>query len=283
MDDRDADVLPGRRPVLEALLAGRPLRKILIARGVRPGGTIRAILQEARRRDVVVQFVAGQRLADLAVGSPHQGVVAFVSAKAFTSVEEILATARTRQEAPFVLVLDGVESPANLGAVLRTAEGAGVHGVIIPRHRAVGLTPAVAKASSGAIEYVPVAQVTNVARTLEGLKEAGLWVVGADPNAHEVYHRMRLVPPLALVMGGEGRGLGRVVKEHCDGLVRLPMRGRISSLNVAVAAGVLLYEVRRQQAGSEAASSPPEPAKGAIGGPVKETHSRDPLNLPNAP
>ncbi len=250
MGDRDSDVLPGRRSVLEALRAGRPLRKILVDRAARHSGTIRAILQEARSRDLVVQVVDRHRLDALVPGRPHQGVVALVSAKALVSVEEILAVPRARGEPPFVLVLDGVESPMNLGAVLRTAEGAGVHGVIIPKHRAVGLTGAVAKTSAGAIEYVPVAQVTNVARTLDDLVGMGLWVVGADPGAEAVYHDVRLLPPLAIVLGGEARGLGRLVKEHCDVLVRLPMKGHISSLNIAVVAGVLLYEVQRQLGGA---------------------------------
>ncbi len=251
MVESDAEVVPGRRAVLEALRAGRPLRKILFATGTRPGGSIGAILQEARHRDVLVQYVAGARLDALVHGIPHQGVVALTSAKATVSVEEILATARARKESPFLLVLDELQSPANLGAVLRTANGAGVHGVIIPKHRAVGLTSAVAKTSAGAIEYVPVAQVTNIVRTLEVLKEEGIWVVGADPSATEAYFRVRLAPPVAVVLGGEERGLGRLVKEACDVLVQIPMKGQISSLNVTVVAGVLLYEAQRQQGTAE--------------------------------
>ncbi len=256
MKDRDLDVLPGRRAVLEALRARRPLRKLLVAKAARHGGIIRAILQEARSQNILVQFIDGHRLDALVPGRPHQGVVALVSAKPLVSVDEILALARRREEAPIVVVLDGVESPMNFGAVLRTAEGAGVHGVIIPKHRAVGLTGAVAKTSAGAIEYIPVAQVTNIVRTLEELKTGGLWIVGADPGARDVYYQVRLLPPLAVVLGGEERGLGRLVKEHCDLLVRLPMKGQISSLNVAVAAGVLLYEVQRQLAGGKGKVTP---------------------------
>ncbi len=242
---QESEAIPGRRAVLEALRSsGRPLRKVLVSRTAH-GGTIREILQEARQRDVVVQFVDEHRLDRLAHAVRHQGVVGLALAKPLVSVAEILAAARRRTQPPFVLVLDGVEDPANLGAIIRTAEGAGVHGVVIPKHRAAGLTPAVARTSAGALEYLPVAQVTNITRTLGELKEAGLWVVGADPTAGELYHRARLVPPLALVMGGEGKGLSRLVREHCDILVRLPMRGRVASLNVAVAAGVLLYEVVR--------------------------------------
>lgn len=254
------DAVPGRRAVLEALHAGRPLRKILITRTARHSEIIHEILQSARRRGVVVQFADRQRLDELAPTGHHQGVIALAAAKSLATVEEILAVARARDQPPFVLVLDGVEDPANLGAVIRTAEGAGVHGVIIPKHRAVSLTPTVARTSAGALEHLPVAQVTNISRTLDELKAAGLWVVGADPDASEIYHRVRLVTPLAVVMGGEGRGLGRLVREHCDLLVRLPMRGKISSLNVAVATGVLLYEVVRQT--SEAGAG----VKGSVAG-----------------
>lgn len=235
------DTLPGRHAVLEALRGGRPLRKVLIARSAH-GTAIREILGEAKSRGVPVQFVDPRHLE--AHGA--QGVVAFTSARPTVGIDDILAAAEARAQAPLVVVCDGIEDPANLGAILRTAEVAGVHGVVIPRHRAVGLTPAVAKASVGAIEHVPVAQVANLVRALEELKAAGLWVAGADPDAETVYHKARLIPPLALVVGGEHRGLSRLVREHCDLLVRLPMHGRIASLNVSVAAGVLLYEVLRQ-------------------------------------
>ena len=241
----DHDVLAGRRAVLEALRADRPLRKILLTRSAH-GGTIRAILQEAKQHDIFVQFVDERRLDHLAQGAPHQGVIALTSAKSLASVDEILASARQRNQAPFVLVVEGVEDPANLGALIRTAEGAGVHGIIIPRHRAVGLTPTVARTSAGALEHLPVAQVTNISRALDELKDAGLWVVGADPAASTVHYHARLLPPLALVLGGEERGLSRLVRERCDVLVHLPMRGRLSSLNVSVAGGILLYEVVRQ-------------------------------------
>jgi len=250
MAENETEIVPGRRAVLEALRAGRPLRKILLASGTRHGGTLGAILAEARREHVLVQFVARTRLDALVGGMPHQGVVALTAAKATVGVEEILGAARARKEPPFLLVLDGVQNPANLGSVLRTANGTGVHGVIIPKHRAVGLTSAVAKTSAGAIEYVPVAQVTNIVRTLDALKAEGIWIVGADPSATITYASARLAPPVAVVLGGEERGLGRLVKEACDVLVRLPMRGQIASLNVAVVAGVLLYEAQRQQRAS---------------------------------
>jgi len=246
MPDPDSEVVPGRRAVLEAVIADRPIRKILLAATARQRGIVRAILYEAKRRNVLVQVVTGARLDALAPGQLHQGVIALAGAKATVTVEAMLAAARARNEPPLILVADGVQDPANLGALLRTANGAGVHGVIIPKHRAVGLSSAVAKTSAGAIEYVPVAQVINLVQTVEKLKQAGLWIVGLDPGASELYSQLRLVPPLALVVGGEERGLSRLLKEHCDVLVRLPMKGQVSSLNLAVAVGVLAYDVRRQ-------------------------------------
>jgi len=246
-DADDGDAIPGRQAVLEALRSSqRALRKVLVSRTAH-GSAIREILQEARQRDVAVQFVDARRLDRLAHAVRHQGVVGLASAKPIVGIAEILAVARQRAEPPLVLILDGVEDPVNLGAIIRTAEAAGAHGVVIPKHRAAGLTPVVARTSAGALEYLPVAQVTNLTRAVEEMKAAGLWVVGADPGAGELYHRARLIPPLALVMGGEGKGLSRLVREHCDMLVRLPMRGHVASLNVAVAAGVLLYETVRRK------------------------------------
>ncbi|MGH2426874.1 MAG: 23S rRNA (guanosine(2251)-2'-O)-methyltransferase RlmB [bacterium] len=246
MDKSPDELIYGRQPVLEALLASRPLRKILVSRSSRPSGAVRAILDHARQQDIAVQFVDQRRLDELVSGN-HQGVVAMASAKPLGSIEQILDAARTSGKPPLVLVLDGVEDPANLGAILRTADGAGVHGVIIPKHRAVGLTGVVARTSAGAIEHVPVAQVTNLVSALEELKAAGLWVVGADPKAPQNLYEIDLTPPLVLVIGGEGKGLRRLVREHCDLLIRLPMHGSMSSLNVAVAAGVLLFEIVRQR------------------------------------
>jgi 23S rRNA (guanosine2251-2'-O)-methyltransferase len=241
-----ADAIPGRRAVLEALRADRPIRKLLIGKGTTRAGIVRMILDEARRRHVIVQYVAPARLDALVPRATHQGAIALASVRPPVALDAILEHARARGEPPLIVVLDGLQNPANLGAILRTADGAGVHGVVIPRHRAVGLTGGVAKSSAGAIEHVPVAEVTNLVQAIEALKAAGLWVAGADPGAEDLYYDARLVPPLALVMGGEERGLSRLVRDHCDFLVRLPMRGHLASLNVAVAAGVLLYEVLRQ-------------------------------------
>lgn len=236
----------GRNPVLEALRAGRPVHKLLIARGATEG-SIRQIRAMAREQGIPVQEVDRARLDALTGGQAHQGVMAQVAAQAYAALEDILERARAAGEDPLVLVLDRIEDPQNLGSLLRSCDAAGVHGVIIPERRAAGVTPVVAKVSAGAVEYVPVARVTNLARTLEDLKVAGLWVCGADQDGAELYHRARLTGPLAVVVGGEGQGLGRLVAERCDFRVRIPMRGKVNSLNAAVAGAILLYEVRRQR------------------------------------
>lgn len=236
----------GRNPVMEALRAGRPIHKLLVARGAQEG-SIRQIRGLARERGILVQEVDRARLDELAAGQNHQGVVAQAAAREYATVDEILDRARERGEDPFVLLLDGIEDPQNLGSLLRTCDACGVHGVIIPERRSAGVTPVVAKVSAGAVEYVPVAQVTNLARTLDQLKAAGLWIVGADMDGRELHYQARLTGPLGVVVGGEGKGLGRLVGEKCDFKVRIPMRGQVNSLNAAVAGAILLYEVRRQR------------------------------------
>lgn len=238
------EYVAGRQAVREALLSGRPVNKILVARGVKMAG-VAEILRLAREKGVPVQQVERAWMDDLVGGVAHQGVVALAAPKEYASVEEILAAAGT--EEPFLILLYEVTDPRNLGAVLRTAEAAGVHGVIIPRHRSCALTPAVAKAAAGALEHVRVARVANLARTIDYLKERGVWVVGAESAAPCVYWDARLTGPIALVVGGEDRGLGKVVRAKCDQLVSLPMRGRLTSLNTSVAAALLAYEVLRQR------------------------------------
>jgi 23S rRNA (guanosine2251-2'-O)-methyltransferase len=238
--------IEGRNPVLEALRAGRSINKLLVAKGSREG-SIREVLALAREKGVLVQEVERARLDTLASGRAHQGVIALVAAHRYYEVDEILARAKEKGEDPLILILDGIEDPQNLGSLLRTADAAGVHGVIIPERRAVGLTETVAKVSAGAMEYVPVARVTNIARTIEELKEAGLWVVGTHQAGKELYHQARLTGPLAVVIGSEGKGIGRLVAEKCDFMVRLPMLGHVTSLNAAVAGAILIYEVRRQR------------------------------------
>lgn len=238
--------IEGRIPVLEALRAGRELNKLLVAKGAREG-SIREVLAVAREAGVIIQEVDRSRLDQLAPGRNHQGVIAMVAAHTYAEVDDIFAKAAERGEDPLILVLDGIEDPQNLGSLLRTADAAGAHGVIIPERRAAGLTETVAKVSAGAVEYVPVARVTNIVRTLEELKERGLWVVGTHQDARELYHQARLTGPLAVVIGSEGKGMGRLVSEKCDFTVRLPMVGHVSSLNAAVAGAILIYEIRKQR------------------------------------
>ena len=236
----------GRNPVLEVLRSGRTVEKLLISKGAMEG-SILEIAQKAKAQGIVVQEVDRRRLNELSMtDGAHQGVIAFVTPYSYVGVEDILERASRQGEDPFIIVLDEITDPYNLGSVIRTAECCGAHGVIIPKRRAAGLTPAAIKASAGAVEFVPVAKVTNISDTLDLLKRHGLWVAGADMDG-ETYTSRDLTGPLALVVGSEGRGLGRLVREKCDFLVRIPMLGRISSLNASVAAGVLMYEVNRQR------------------------------------
>jgi len=237
--------LEGRNPVLEALKSNRTINKILVAKGEKHG-SIREILRLAKEKGLIVQEVDRKKLDGLAESGSHQGVMAYVSPQAYVELEDILERAQEKGEAPFIVLLDGIEDPHNLGSILRSADGAGAHGVIIPERRAVGLTAIVGKTSAGAIEYLPVARVTNISQTIESLKEKGFWVVGAHMEG-DSYTKANLTGPLALVVGGEGKGLGRLVKEKCDFLVSIPMRGKVSSLNAAVAASLLMYEVVRQR------------------------------------
>ncbi|WP_276358168.1 23S rRNA (guanosine(2251)-2'-O)-methyltransferase RlmB [Cohnella caldifontis] len=249
----DESYLAGKHPVLEALKAGRPLNKIWVSEQVQRG-QIAPILEAAKARGVVVQQADKRKLDQMAQGLPHQGVVAQAAAASYADVEEILALAAEKGESPFLVLLDEVEDPHNLGSVLRTAECTGVHGVIVPKRRSAGLTAVVAKTSAGAVEYVPVARVPNLAQTIDKLKEAGVWIAGAAGEAGTEVYRANLTGPLAIVIGNEGRGLSRLVRERCDFLVSLPMFGKINSLNASVAAGVILYEaVRQRRAGAGSA------------------------------
>ena len=235
----------GRRAVLEALRSDRPVSRLLVAPGANVRGVVGEILREARARGIVVQTVDRRRLDAMARGLVHQGVAAVVPAVAPVTVDELLERIKDRGEPPFLMVLDGVEDPHNLGAVIRTAEAAGAHGIIVPKRRAAGLSPVVIRASAGATAHLPVAQAGNLVAALERLKAQGVWVVGADPAGAERYDTAALTPPIALVVGGENRGLHRLVRERCDRVVRIPLHGRVASLNVSVAAALLLYEVTR--------------------------------------
>lgn len=240
--------IEGRNPVLEALRGGLPVARVLLARGDRHGA-VREILALARARGVPVEEVAPEELARRATTRVHQGVIAEAAPRGPVAVEDLLAEARRRGEPPFLVLAAEVQDPQNLGSLLRSAEAAGAHGVVVPRHRSARLTPAVIKASAGAAAHLAVAETPNLARCLEGLKERGLWVCGADPGAERAYYEADLRGPLVVVVGSEGRGIPRLVREKCDFLVRIPMGGRVASLNVAVAAAIILFEARRQRQG----------------------------------
>lgn len=231
------NLLVGRNPIREALRSGRDMEKLLVARGELIGSA-REIVAMAREQHVVVQEVDRARLDAMAPN--HQGLIAVVSAFAYRSVEDMLALAKSRREDPLLVILDGVTDPHNLGAIIRSAECAGAHGVIIPERRAVGLTPAAVKASAGAVEYIPVARETNLTRTIERLKKKGIWIYGAAMEGED-YRKVDFAGPAALVIGSEGEGISRLVAQNCDRLISLPIRGKIDSLNASVAAGVLLY------------------------------------------
>ncbi len=243
----DEEVVYGRNAVLEALRGRRPVRKLLVAEGVHATGALAALLRQAEASGLPVQHVPRQTLDRLAGTTHHQGVAALAAAYPYSSVAEILAEAGRRGEEPLLLVLDSIQDPQNFGSLLRTAEAVGAHGVIIPKHRAAGLTAGVAKASAGAIEHLRTAQVTNLPRALVELKEQGVWVVGLDMAGERAFDEADLALPIALVVGSEGKGLGRLVKEKCDFTVRLPMRGQVASLNAAVAGAIVLYEAWRQR------------------------------------
>jgi 23S rRNA (guanosine2251-2'-O)-methyltransferase len=240
------EMIAGKHPVLEALRSGREINKIWIADGAQKTLT-QPIVAEAKKFGIVVQFVDKRKLDSLTPGVTHQGVVAQAAAFAYVEVEEILERAKQKDEIPFILLLDEIEDPHNLGSILRTAECTGVHGVIIPKRRSAGLTATVLKTSAGAAEHVPVARVTNLAQTIDKLKEAGVWVAGTDLEAKQDVYKMKFDMPLVVVIGNESKGMGRLIKEKCDFLVKLPMLGQLNSLNASVAAGVLMYEVVRQR------------------------------------
>ena len=245
----ELDIIEGRNPVIEAIKSGRSINKILVSKGDKEG-SINFLVAIASEKKIVVQEVERAKLDMLSITGAHQGVIAYVSPKDYVELEDILKIAEDKGQQPFILILDGITDTQNLGAILRTADAAGVHGVVIPKRRAIGLTAAVAKASAGAIEYVPVARVTNISQTIEYLKEKNIWAVGTDSSeGNRSFQKCDLKGAIALVIGSEGEGLGRLVKEKCDFVVTIPMKGKISSLNASVAAAVVMYEVLRQRDG----------------------------------
>lgn len=237
--------LEGRNVVTEAFRSGKTIDKLFVLDGCQDG-PIRTILREAKKTDTIVNFVGKERLDQLSETGKHQGVIAYAAAYSYGTVDDMLNAAKEKDEPPFLIILDGVEDPHNLGSILRTANQAGAHGVIIPKRRAAGLTATVAKVSSGAINYTPVAKVTNLVKTMESLKKQGMWFVCGDMSGENMYS-LNLTGPIGLVVGSEGEGVSRLVKENCDFTASIPMYGDIDSLNVSVAAGVLAYEIVRQR------------------------------------
>lgn len=240
--------IEGRNAVLEAFRAGKTIDKLYVLDGCQDGPVL-SIKREAKKHDTLLKYVTKERLDQLSETGKHQGVIAVAAAYEYASVEDILKKAEAKGEPPFIFLLDNIEDPHNLGAIIRTANLAGAHGVIIPKNRAVGLTAVVARTSAGALNYTPVARVTNLVKTIEDLKKEGLWFVCADMDG-ELMYRQNLTGPIGLVIGSEGEGVGRLVKEKCDFTASIPMKGDIDSLNASVAAGVLAYEIVRQRLGT---------------------------------
>ncbi|MEO7000219.1 MAG: 23S rRNA (guanosine(2251)-2'-O)-methyltransferase RlmB [Ktedonobacterales bacterium] len=241
-----AEYVWGRYPVLEALRSRRRVHRVMVAQGPRDTA-LTQVVDQARRVGVTLETVSRRHLDDLSKGANHQGVMALVAPREYAEVEDILARAADQGEDALIVVLDAVQDVQNLGSLIRTAEIVGAHGVIIPEHRAAGLTPAVDKTSAGAVEFLPVARVTNIARTLDDLKRKGIWCIGLDGDAKTTFDQANLKGPTALVVGNEGKGLSRLVRDHCDLLIKLPMRGHVGSLNAGVAGSIALYEIWRQR------------------------------------
>lgn len=239
------EYLIGKNPVIEALKSNREINKILIAEGSQRG-QMQQVTKLAKEANVLVQFVPKKKLDQITDGN-HQGVLAYVAAYEYAEMDDLFALAEKRNEPPFFLLLDEIEDPHNLGSIMRTADAAGAHGIIIPKRRAVGLTATVAKASTGAIEHIPVVRVTNMARTIDELKDKGVWIVGTDASGNQDYRSLDGTLPLGVVIGSEGKGMGRLIRDKCDFLVQMPMVGHVTSLNASVAAALLMYEVYRKR------------------------------------
>lgn len=241
LDNQRNDIIAGRNPVMEAIRSGRSIESILVAKGERSGSVV-AIIAKAKQKNIPVKDVDSKKLDFLAKGVNHQGIVAQCAVKEYSTLEDIFALAEERGESPFIIVLDKIEDPHNLGAIIRTAECAGAHGVIIPERRSAGLSYTVEKTSAGALEYIPVVRVKNISAVLQKLKDKGIWVYGADMDG-EHYKKVNFDGAVALVIGNEGKGISPLVAKDCDVIVSLPMKGKINSLNASVAAGILMYEI----------------------------------------
>lgn len=239
------NLICGRNPVLEAVRSGREIDRLLVAHGVN-GGSVTAIIAKCKAKNILIKEVSAKKLDYLCGGANHQGVAVFYASQNYAEVSDILQTAKERNEAPFIIICDEVEDPHNLGAIIRTAECCGAHGIIIPKRRSASLNATVAKSASGALEYMKVARVTNISAEIDNLKEQGIWVFGADMDGKD-YSTFDYSVPCAIVIGNEGKGIGRLVAKKCDEIISLPMFGKINSLNASVAAGVLMYEVVRKR------------------------------------
>lgn len=240
------DIIEGRNPILEAMKSGRAIDKILVAKGDKQGSVVK-IISDAKKQGIVVQEVERAKLDAVSSTKNHQGVVAYAAAVSYVSVEDILERAKEKGESPFIVIADEITDPHNLGSLLRTANAAGVHGVIIPKRRSVGLSSVVAKTSAGAVEFTPVAKVSNIASVIDKLKKENVWVVGADMSGEKTIYNHDFSGAVAIVVGSEGNGISRIVKEKCDFLVQIPMRGEITSLNASVAGALMIYEVLRSR------------------------------------
>ena len=245
MENSNNNIICGRNPVLEALRSGREIDRLFVAHGT-GGGSVTAIIAKCRAKGILIKEISPQKLDYYCGGANHQGVAVMFASQEYATVEDMFALAETRGEKPFLIICDEIEDPHNLGAIIRTAEATGVHGVIIPERRSASLNATVAKAACGALEYVPVARVTNIANTIDALKQRGVWVFGADMDGDD-YTRTDFDTPCALVIGNEGKGIGALTAKKCDAVISLPMCGKINSLNASVAAGILMYEVVRSR------------------------------------
>ncbi|MBE7012869.1 MAG: 23S rRNA (guanosine(2251)-2'-O)-methyltransferase RlmB [Ruminococcaceae bacterium] len=241
-----ADIIEGRNPIIEALRSGREIDKILVARGDRNGSIVK-IISDAKKKGIVIQEVDRAKLDSMSQTKNHQGVIAYVATAEYVTVDDILDSAKEKGEAPFIVIADEITDPHNLGSVLRTANAAGVHGIIIPKRRSAGLNSVVAKTSAGAVEFTPVAKVSNIAATIDKLKKENVWIVGADMDGDRTIYTHDFSGGVAIVVGSEGNGISRIVKEKCDFLVRIPLLGEITSLNASVAGALMMYEVVRNR------------------------------------
>ena len=243
--NNETNIIFGRNPVLEAIRSGREIDRLYIAHGV-TSGSISEIIAKCSARGILIKEISSQKLDYYCNGGNHQGVALMIASHEYSTVEEILEFAKTRNESPFIIICDEIEDPHNLGAIIRTAESCGVHGIIIPKRRSASLNATVAKTSAGALEYMKVARVTNIANTIDLLKKEGVWIFGADMDGKD-YKKFDYSVPLALIIGNEGKGIGTLTRKKCDEIISLPMRGKINSLNASVAAGVLMYEVLKHR------------------------------------